>query len=417
MRADTRVASEAGPPTGLADDHLQSFLKHLDAAGYAQETVRKKRSVAISLERWIRSRQLELTELDDSLIDAFVRQRSARRTKAQISFDMSALRSLLKYLRAEAGLPTPSLPPESSTTGVLRRRYVDYLRSERGLAENSIRVYEPYVRDFLGEVAAVSGSVSPADLAPETVQQYLLDQVRGRSCQYSRLLAAALRSFLHFLFLRGETTLDLSPSIPMVRTWRQASVPAYVSPEEIERVLSSTDLSTRSGRRDHAILLLLARLGLRAGEVVALELGDIRWRTGQIIVRGKGRVRERLPLLSDVGEALAGYLRSDRGTSASRRVFLRTWAPRTGLTGPAAIGHVVRKALAKAAVRAPKRVAAHLFRHSLATQMIRRGASLAEISEVLRHRCRNSTAIYAKVAFESLRGVARPWPDAEVGDE
>jgi integrase/recombinase XerD len=149
--------------------------------------------------------------------------------------------------------------------------------------------------------------------------------------------------------------------------------------------LAAVDDSTSSGRRDRAILLLLARLGLRAGEIVSLELDDLRWRAGEIVIRGKGRMVEHLPLPSDVGEALALYLQEDRGISMSRRVFLRRLAPRIGLTGPAAIGHVVRRALAQAGIRRSGRGAAHLFRHGLATNMIRNGASLAEIAEVLRH--------------------------------
>jgi integrase/recombinase XerD len=150
-------------------------------------------------------------------------------------------------------------------------------------------------------------------------------------------------------------------------------------------VLTATDRSTLSGRRDRAILLLLARLGLRAGEIVSLELNDIHWRAAEIVVRGKGRMVDHLPLVSDVGEALALYLRDDRGVSASRRLFLRIWAPRIGLTGPAAVGHIVRRALAQAGVHRSGRGAAHLFRHGLATQMIRHGPSMPEISEVLRH--------------------------------
>ena len=180
--------------------------------------------------------------------------------------------------------------------------------------------------------------------------------------------------------------------------------------EDIDRVIAATDRSTDGGRRDYAILLLLARLGLRAGEVVALEIGDIRWRSGDILIRGKGGQRERLPLLADVGEALALYLRQDRGPSASRRVFLRHWAPRVGLAGPDAVGGVVRAAFARVKLCPVGRGAAHLFRHSLATTMIRQGASIAEIAQVLRHRSQDSTAIYAKVAFDTLRGVARPWP-------
>ena len=175
-------------------------------------------------------------------------------------------------------------------------------------------------------------------------------------------------------------------------------------------MLAATDRSTLSGCRDYAILLLLARLGLRAGEIVSLELDDIRLRTAEIIVRSKGRTVDHLPLLSDIGEALSAYLHDGRCVRASRRVFLRMWAPRIGLAGPGAVGHIVRLALARAGVRRAGRGAAHLFRHGLATKMIRHGASMAEISQVLRHRSQTTTAIYAQVSLEALRTVALPWP-------
>jgi len=177
-------------------------------------------------------------------------------------------------------------------------------------------------------------------------------------------------------------------------------------------VLSAPDRSTTRGRRDYAILLLLARLGLRASEVVSLELGDLRWRTGEIVVRGKGPRVDGLPLLSDVGEAVAQYLRQDRGPTTSRRVFLRLIPPRIGLARPCVIDHIVRLALSRAGVPPRRRRVAHLFRHSLATRMIRHGASIPEIAEVLRHRSQSTTTIYAKVSFEALRTVARPWPVA-----
>jgi integrase/recombinase XerD len=203
---------------------------------------------------------------------------------------------------------------------------------------------------------------------------------------------------------------DLSPAIPRVCKYRQSTPPAFLSPEQVTRVLAATDRSTSRGRRDYAILLLLARLGLRAGEIVLLELGDIRWRAAEIVVRGKGRTVEHLPLLQDIGEALADYLRQDRGIGTSRRSSCALWAPRVGLTGPAAVGHIVRLALARAGVRRSGRGAAHLFRHGLDTMMIRQGASLSEISEVLRHRSPMTTSTYAQVAFEALREVAQPWP-------
>ena len=289
-------------------------------------------------------------------------------------------------------------------------RYVNYLRKDRGLAENSILVYTPFVRGLLADQVAKAGAVSVQAFDAPAIRCFLLDHIRGRSGEYARLLATALRSFFRFLFLCGDLATDLSGSVPTVCKPRRTVAPTFLSPDEIERAISATDRSTLTGRRDRAVLLLLARLGLRAGEIVLLELDDVHWRTGEIIIRGKGRVIEPLPLLADIGEALAGYLREDRRVGESRRVFQRVYPPYVGLTGPAAVGHIVRGALARAGVRRPGRGAAHLFRHGLATQMVRSGASLTEISEVLRHRSLNTTAVYAHVSFEALRTVARPWP-------
>jgi integrase/recombinase XerD len=289
-------------------------------------------------------------------------------------------------------------------------RYVKYLRNDCGLSENSVLVYRPYVRNLLAEQVANMGGVSVQAFDASAIRKYLLDHIRGRSGEYARLLATALRSFFRFLFLCGDLPRDLSGSVPTVSKPRPLAAPAFLSRDEIDRVISATDGSTLTGRRDRAVLLLLARLGLRAGEIVALELDDIRWRAGEIIIHGKGRVIERLPLLADVGEALARYLRDDRRNDQSRRVFRRVYPPYDGFAGPAAVGHIVRAALARAGVRRSGRGAAHLFRHGLATQMIRSGATLTEISEVLRHRSLNTTAVYAHVSFEALRAVAEPWP-------
>ena len=196
----------------------------------------------------------------------------------------------------------------------------------------------------------------------------------------------------------------------MVRKYQQSGVPVVLSPEEVERVLDATDRMTYRGRRDHAILLLLARLGLRASEIVSLELGDVLWRTGEIVIRGKGPRRDHMPLLADVGDAVVQYIREDRGASTSRRIFLRLIPPRVGLACPSAIDQIVRSALARAGIEPYPRRVAHLFRHSLATRMIRQGASMPEIAEVLRHRSQVTTALYAKVSFEALRTVSRPWP-------
>ncbi len=222
-------------------------------------------------------------------------------------------------------------------------------------------------------------------------------------------MVTVLRSFLRFLLQSKEIPDDLATFVPTVADWRLSSVPQYLGPDEVERVLSACDQSRRVGLRDHAIILFLARLGLRAGEIVAMELDDIDWRSGEITVRGKGSQLDCLPLPSEVGESLTRYLKEARPASRTRRVFIRMKAPLIGFSGPAAVSTLVRRALDRAALR-PAKKGAHLLRHSLATRMLGEGASMAEIGDVLRHRAAATTEIYAKVNLTALRTLARAWP-------
>jgi len=387
--------------------HVDSFVDQLHARKYAPHSVGVKKSIVKAFARWSQSQRIGVDGLSEDNLTAFVKRRPL---KPASTVEMRALRQFLKHLRVERGLPVSARSISASPVADLTERYIHYLRAERGLAKNSVLVYAPCVRDFLTFRLAKTGNLALKALDAETIQAFLLERIAHRSSEPARLVSVALRSLLRFLFLRGEIPRDLSPAVPRVRTYRQSGVPVVLSPEEVERVLSATDLTTKRGRRDYAILLLLARLGLRAGEIVSLELSDIHWCTGEILVRGKGPRLDHVPLLTDVGEALALYLRQDRGTSISRRLFLRLIPPHIGLTGPCSIDHIVRPALARAGVRPRHRCVAHLFRHSLATRMIRHGASMTEIAEVLRHRFQSTTAIYAKVSFDALRTVARPWP-------
>jgi len=398
-----------GTLQSLLNNHIEPFLNRLRAAGYAEPTLRKKRSVTRAFTLWMKRKRITADDLNESHIDAFV-ARAPRRRQDHAKFELAVMRLFFRDLRCMATLQGPPMQKVISAGDGLLQRYEKHLRKDRGLAEHSVHVYVPFIRDLLASQSTQTDGAFTEALNTLTIQDFILCQARNRSAEYIRLLATALRSFFRFLFLSGQIAYDLSPSVPRVCKYRQSSPPAFLSPDDVERVLTATDRSTPSGRRDYSILLLLARLGLRAGEIVSLELGDIRWRAGEIVVSGKGRMVDHLPLLSDIGEALAAYLREDRGVSASRQVFLRMWAPRIGLAGPAAVGHIVRRALVRAGVRRSGRGAAHLFRHGLATKMIRQGASMSEISEVLRHRSQTTTAIYAQVSFEALRAVALPWP-------
>lgn len=408
MPKDPVPRAVQGPAVGLLDEHVAGFVGSLSDLGYAALTLRENRQIATSFARWTRQRQLVVADIDETQTATFLRE-AARRSRSRNGVRANALRLFLKHLRDDGDVPTPPALSEESPVAALLERYEHHLRSERGLAEKTVRIYRPFIRDFLVEHVAKTGSAHVDVLTPQDVRNFLLDRIPSLGPSSAKLLATAVRSLLRFLLLAGETAVDLSLTVPTVRRWRLARVHPYISPDEVERALQTCDPESPVGRRDHAVLLLLARLGLRAGEVLALDLGDIRWRTSELLVRGKGQILERLPLPSDVGEALALYLRGDRPRSLCRRVFLRMHAPRVGFSSQTAIGAIARGALARAGLR-PALRGAHLFRHSLATTMIRRGASMAEIGEVLRHRSPDTTEIYAKVDFEALRGVAMPWP-------
>lgn len=414
------VIAKACPFSGSSpgvDPYVAGYLEVLRCSGYSERSLRKKLRVFVGFVEWMGRRKGSVTDMSPPQVSAFLRRRGVRGSKDRTARERVALYGLLRHVGgASRVVPEVLQNPKDARLASLEASYTDYLRNGRGLAERSIEVYLPYVRSFLGAWLARAAMNPGGVLDAPFVRSFLLGRIRGRSVEWAKLQATSLRSVLRFLFLRGEAALDLSLAVPTVRRWSLSPVPAFLSPEEVERVLAAPDRTSSRGRRDYAILLLLARLGLRAGEVVALELGDIYWRTGEILVRGKGGALDRLPLLSDVGEAMALYLEKDRSRSSSRRVFLRMLAPHVGFSGSSAVGHVVRLALCRSGQRSPSsRGAAHLFRHSLATRMIRQGATLAQISEVLRHRCPGTTQTYAKVDFETLRDVARDWPGTGKG--
>jgi len=409
MTEETIFSCAADSALKLSDAHVESFLAEHEARGYAACKFRDKCRIVRHFVAWTQAQEVATTNVAEFHVMEYLKS-SKQPSKERLAFKRALLLIFLRHLREKGVASCPKEREETTPAKRMEQDYADYLRNERGLSFRSVLVYLPPVRAFLADYMAESSGVSLCNFNAEMIRTFVLNQLDNHSFESARLLTIALRSFLRFLFFRGVTQIDLSSTITPIRKTRGAAVHAFLSPSQVEQVLSAPDFETPVGRRDHAILLMLARLGLRAGEVVALELDDICWRTGEITIRGKGGYHNRLPLLKDVGTALALYIESDRGSCDCRHVFLRRFAPRAGFSGPAAVGHVARKYMKLAGVQQPPRVAAHLFRHTLATEMLHHGASLAEISEVLRHRSVTTTEIYAKVAFESLREVARHWP-------
>ena len=383
--------------------HLRAFATSLLESGYQKRTIQDKLYLLTALGWWFGRRKRVILQLDERLVEAFAKYK--RRTHP---LDLPTLRQFVDHLRKRDVIPHRALIPDRSPLTDIVSAYEQYLQQERGLVPRTIRDHQFYVRKFLVERFGKEPLVLEEIQAPD-ISGFILRHCRGLSIGRARWIMTALRSFFRFLFQNGSLSSDLAASVLGVAHWQQATVPRYISSEEVQRVLRACDRRTSIGRRDYAILLLLARLGLRAGEVVALQLDDIDWRSGEILVRGKGLRHDRMPLPDDVGKALASYLRQDRPPCHTRRVFVCMKAPHRGLAAVGTLPTIVRCAIERANLNPPSK-GAHLLRHSLATSMLRSGATMREIGEVLRHRDTNTTAIYAKVDFDSLRSLAHTWP-------
>jgi site-specific recombinase XerD len=393
---------------GVIGTYVESFAADLTTCGYAPATIRSQLKLLGRFNEWLIRHRSDIHQLNEELVATFLKQR-ARRGHVHRG-DPHTLRQFLIHLRTHGALAPLAPVVDDSPLGQLQREYAQYLTAERGLAPVTVSGYVDVLRQFLTE----QFGNSPLDfgaLSVSTITTFVLRHARTMSPRYAQGMVSALRSICRFLRQRGAIDRDLAAAMPSVSDWRLATIPKYLSPEEVERVLQTCNRETAVGRRDHAILLLLARLGFRAGEIIALELNDIRWRAGEILVRSSKRLaQDRLPLVADVGDALATYLRRDRPSHTTRRVFLCTRAPRRGFANPSTVSAIVRRALTRAGL-SPVLKGAHLFRHSLATRMLRHGASLPEIGVVLRHRAVQTTEIYAKVDLGSLRALAQPWPE------
>jgi site-specific recombinase XerD len=336
---------------------------------------------------------------------------SERRASGYVRYrTVKAMRPVLGYLAPLGVLPEVDIPERGPAEDLLER-YRRFLTSERGLAGTTARGYTDAVRRFVAGREVADG-LDLAGLTAGDVTVFVLAECPHRKVGSAKMVVTALRSFLGWLHLAGLLPMSLSGAVPAVAGWRLSGLPKGLEPDQVRRLLASCDRRRATGRRDYAILLILARLGLRAGEVAALSLGDIDWHSGEIVVRGKGNRAERLPLPTDVGAAIAAYLRRGRpSTAQGRSVFVRAMAPREAVTAQA-VTMVVFEAGQRAGLG---KIHSHRLRHTAATAMVRAGGSLAEVGQVLGHRSVHTTAIYAKVDRNALRVLARPWPATSGG--
>jgi integrase/recombinase XerD len=395
------------PLEGPLAAQIAAFAEWAREQGYALQSRYRRVLLAAGLSRWLGEQAVRRHRVSSEHPVRYLRSR-ARRVRVQRG-DAAALKQFLDFLRRHGVIPAEKisarrLTPVEQETQAFER----YLSDERALARATRVNYVPFIRGFLSDRFG-SGPVTLSRLCAGDVVRFVQRQAPRLHLKRAKLLTSALRSFLHYARYRGDITLDLAAAVPPVANWSMTSIPRAIPADSVRQLLASISRRTAMGRRDYAIVLLLARLGLRSSEVAFLELDDIDWNAGHVSVRGKGGQRTALPLPTDVGAAIVAYLRHGRPLNTSRRVFLRARAPSRGFLSQSAVGSIVRHTLAHAGVDAPTK-GAHQFRHALATQMLRHGASLSEIGEVLRHRSPETTRIYAKVDLQSLRTLALPWP-------
>lgn len=394
--------------TGPFKPYIEHVWTELLAQGYTPLSSRDLLYLMAHLSGWLEGNGLQPHELTDARLEAFIVER--RRAGHTKHLSRQSLDTILEHLQtAGVVLPSQAQEPAANELDRLLKEYEQYLVEERALVPTTRRCYQSIARRFLTERFGQEG-LELNRLSIADVTTYVVRQSRTSNGHGSKYAATALRSVLRYLYLRGDLSSDLTCAVPRVAGWRQASLPRALAPKEVQRLLQRCDRRTHPGRRDFAVLVLLARFGLRASEVAALELDDFDWTRGELVIRGKRR-EDRLPLPNDVGEAVVAYLRFARPqTTNCRKLFLSCIAP-LGEISSTAVRNIVRRASVRAGLSP---IGSHRLRHSAATQMLRQGASLSEIAHVLRHRNLDTTAIYAKIDRNALRELAQPWPDGGV---
>jgi len=384
--------------------HSDKLWGHVLAEGYTPLSGRNLLRLAAHLSRWLIEQRIGLDSLSPNRLDAFLRYRRESGYTSHLS--QRSLQPLLSCLRKTGVVPVQEEAVGARTPiDKLLDSYEEYMVQERGVTSATVDGYGRSIRRFLIDRFG-AGDLGLKDLTPADVSSFVLREARCCSVGYAKLKVSALRSFLRFLCVRGDVAHDLVAAVPSVAGWRLAGLPKGLTPSELRELLRGCDRRTHVGRRNYAVLLVLVRLGLRAGEAARLRLDDISWDRGELTIRGKGSREDYLPLPCDVGEAMASYLKRSRPQSTSRRLFLQARAPFRDLTR-GTVTAIVTTACYRVGISPG---GAHRLRHTAAVQMLRCGASLPEIAQVLRHQSLSTTAIYAKVDRDALRELALPWP-------
>ena len=395
------------------DQYRLKFLKTLHDQGYAPATVRTYDGAATMLCRVVSRRGLQNGQL---VGQAFSKARTTALASMHANKHHHKKYCLERFIDAlvETGVAERSTSKKVQLSQLerLRSEYVAYLRDQRGLAEATIYQCVCFLNRFMAfRFGDTLGNLN--DITPQNIVDFLRKVRSFGKAPRDKTPPSHLRSLFRFLFWSGNTKRDLAASIPRVAAPPRSTLPRYLKPEEVQTLLDAVWSADPIGRRNYAMLMILARLGLRAPEAIAIRLDDIDWRAGTILIRGKGKRYDRMPLPEDVGNAIVDYIRKGR-RGASRTLFVSNKAPYRPFADSQILNSALKEAFERTGLKPPQKyVGSHLLRHSLATDMLRKGASLDEIGDVLRHRSRMTTTIYARHDVDGLRSIAMDWPAAK----
>lgn len=403
-RGQTRVRSLRNSPHGSL---LDSFSQELFLLRYANITARRHIRSAEHFIHVATRNGVPLSQWNGDWLERFFSHLGRRRClygHNEPKDQVTGARLFLMHLRTSGMISTPLMEPASKPALLVAFRY--WMHEQRGTCDATLDNYDAPIRELLDALGD-----DPRRFDAQSVRQCFLKYCAGRGHVLIKHGATALRMFLRFLFADGRCPAELEAAIPLLPHWRLSSLPRYLQPDDVERVIASCDSASSVGKRNRAILLLLARLGLRAGDIVQLRIRDIDWKDAWIQVSGKGRRQTRLPMTQEIGDAVVDYLQNGRPATHDDRLFVCCRAPYRPFNSHDVVSVMVAQAMRRAGVSPPGRGAAHLLRHSVATSLLRQGASLHDIAALLRHRSIQTTQIYAKVDVSALHQIVQPWPE------
>ena len=394
--------------TGPLTRFAAGLVEELALLGYTVTSATAQMQLAAHLSRWLQSQGLGPGDLTGPVIEQFL---AVRRADYTSHYSLEALEPVLGYLRRGGQVPPAAVPTPSSPVEVLMASYGKYLTHERGLSAPVAEAYSHWVTPFVDDMSDAEGAVEFADMAAGDVARFLTTQLPTMTRKTAQMTACALRSFLRYLHEEQMVEVALADAVPAVAHRRMSGLPAPLNPTQVTALLEACDRSSAVGRRDFAVITVLHRLGLRCAEVTGLRLDDVDWQAGILRIRGKGNRVDLLPLPVDVGRAIVDYLRDGRPQTSARTVFVKARAPHTALA-PSGLSCIVARAARRAGLGM---VHAHRLRHTTASRTLNAGASLEQVTHLLRPASPATTAIYAKTDQVRLSTLARPWPGEPTG--